>query len=123
MEFVPVAAMAVLILKLIDFARYCRAADLNGVITQLSAWAAGVIVVFLVAQTDWASGIGVGDQNLETLNAWSLFFYGLSVGSGASLIKDSIKAIDNTNSAQIPTLMRRSARHRAVVENTIEDIG
>lgn len=119
MEFVPVIAMGVLILKLIDFLRYLRAGDMNGVLTQLATWLAGVIVVLLVAQTSWADGIGVGDQSLATLGFWSLVFYGLSVGSGASLVKDTQKAVDNTNSAAIPTLVPDRRRHPV----TKEDVG
>lgn len=112
MEFIPTVAMGVLTLKLIDFVRYARGADLNGIITQLAAWFVGVLVVLLVAQTDWAAGIAVGNMNLHTLNFWSLVFYGLSAGSGASLVKDALKAVDNSNSAAIPTLMppRRQLR-------------
>lgn len=105
MEFIPVVAMAALTLKVIDFLRYCRAADVNGVTTQLASWIAGIVVVLLVAQTDWASGIAIGDMNLGTLGFWSLVFYGLSAGSAASFAKDALKAVDNTNSAAIPTLI------------------
>lgn len=119
-EFIPVIAMGALTLKLIDFLRYVRAADINGICTQLAAWIAGVVVVLLVAQTDWADGISVGDMNLHTLGFWSLVFYGLSAGSGASLVKDSLKAVDNTNSAAIPTLVPTGER-RAV--SAPKDVG
>lgn len=112
MEFIPVVAMAALTLKCIDFLRYLKAGDLNGVVTQLITWLAGVIVVLLVAQTDWADGIAIGDMNLATLGFWSLVFYGLSAGSGASFVKDSLKAVDNSNSAAIPLLVSSSARRR-----------
>lgn len=112
MEFVPSVAMIVLTLKIIDFLRYARAADLNGVLTQLSAWVAGVLVVLLAAQTDWAAGINIGDKNLHTLGFWSLVFYGLSAGSSASLAKDTLKAVDNSNSAAIPTLVSMSNQTR-----------
>ncbi len=113
MEFIPVVAMATLIFKLVDFLRYCKAADVNGITTQLASWVAGVLVVLLVAQTDWAAGISVGDMNLATLGFWSLVFYGLSVGSAASLAKDTLKAVDNHNTMAIPTLLPvpRPARH------------
>jgi hypothetical protein len=110
MEFLPTVAMGVLILKMVDFLRYVRAGDPNGIFTQLTSWVAGVIVVLLVAQTDWADGIAVGDMNLGTLGFWSLVFYGLSAGSGASLVKDSLKAVDNSNSAAIPTLLPDSRK-------------
>lgn len=111
MEFLPIIAMATLTLKLIDFFRYLRAADVNGITTQLATWVAGIVVVLLVAQTDWASGIAIGSMNLSTLGFWSLVFYGLSAGSTASFVKDSIKAVDNTNSAAIPTLIPVNSRN------------
>lgn len=104
-EFVPSLAMAVLTLKIVDFARYARAGDLNGVFTQLASWIAGVVVVLLVAQTTWSDGIQIGGTNMHKLGFWSLVFYGLSAGSTASLGKDTLKAVDNTNSAAIPTLI------------------
>lgn len=110
MEFLPVVAMAALTLKVIDFLRYLRAADINGITTQLASWIAGVIVVLLVAQTDWADGISIGDMNLHTLGFWSLVFYGLSAGSTASFVKDSLKAVDNSNSAAIPTLVPSTSK-------------
>lgn len=110
MEFLPVLAMAALTLKAVDFLRYLRAADMNGVLTQLASWVAGVAVVMLVAQTDWADGIAVGDMKLGTLGFWSLLFFGLSAGSAASFTKDGLKAIDNTNSAAIPVLVPTGVR-------------
>jgi len=111
MEFVPVVAMAALTLKLMDFVRYLKAGDSNGVITQFAAWVIGVVVTVLVAQTDWADGISVGDMTLGTINIWSLIFVGLAAGSTASVVKDvGYKALDNNNTAAIPTLLSRSPR-------------
>lgn len=112
MEFLPVVAMAALTLKIIDFLRYVRAADINGIVTQAAAWFAGVVVVLLVARTDWADGVSVGDMSLGTLGFWSLVFYGLAAGSSASAVKDTLKAVDNTNSAALPTLVP-TGHHRA----------
>ncbi len=112
MEFLPAVAMVTLILKLIDFLRYARGRDVNGMLTQLSTWVAGVVVLLLVAQTDWADGIQIGDRALGVLSFWSLVFYGMSAGSAASLTKDTLKAVDNTNSAAIPVLVP-TGEHRA----------
>jgi hypothetical protein len=112
--------MITLILKVIDFARYARARDINGVLTQLSVWAAGTIVVLLVAQTNWAAGIQIGTMSLGHLGFWSLVFYGMSAGSAASLGKDTLKAVDNTNSAAIPVLIPTGVR-RAV--SAPKDVG
>lgn len=110
MEFVPAVAMVALILKLIDFARYARAGDVNGVLTQAATWTAGVLVLVLVAQTDWADSLDVGGFALGKLGIWSLVFYGMSAGSAASLAKDTLKAVDNTNSAAIPVLVPTGER-------------
>lgn len=118
MEFIPTVAMVLLTVKIIDFLRYARAADFNGVLTQLFAWVAGVLVVLLAAQTDWASGINIGDKNLHTLGFWSLVFYGLSAGSSASVAKDTLKAVDNSNSAAIPVLVPTPGSNRKITEPT-----
>lgn len=104
-EFIPVAAMAVLVAKLIDLFRYASAKDVNGVATQIAVWVAGVVVVALVAQTAWAAGIMVGTYPLTKLGFWSQVFYGMSIGSAGSLVKDGLKAVDNKQTAAIPTLL------------------
>lgn len=105
MEFVPAVAMAALVLKFIDFLRYARAGDINGITTQVIVWLSGVGVLLLVSQTTWADGIEVGDRPLSKLGIWSVVFAGLSISSTASLLKDGLKSVDNANSSKIPTLL------------------
>lgn len=104
-EFVPAVAMLALIVKVIDFLRYAKNRDINGVLTQAITWVAGVVVLVLAAQTTWAHIIAVSGVPLNRLGFWSLVFAGLTVSSGASLVKDTLKAVDNSNSARIPTLL------------------
>ena len=104
MEFVPIVAMAALILKVIDFLRYTVAADINGAGTQLIVWVAGIATTFLVAHTEWADGVEVGGVALAKLGFWSLVFVGLSTSSVAAAGKDLLKSLDNANSSKIPTL-------------------
>lgn len=104
-EFVPLLAMLSLVVKVIDFLRYAKNADWNGVITQLFTWLAGVVVLLLVAQTVWAATIPIGAIPLSKLGFWSVVFAGLSVASTASLTKDTLKSIDNHDSAALPTLL------------------
>ncbi len=103
-EFVPALALAALVLKIIDFLRYIKARDVNGAGTQLIVWAAGVGALLLVAQTQFATEIPVGDMNLSQLGVWDIVFAGLSLGSLASASKDVLKSIDNNNTSKIPTL-------------------
>jgi len=106
MEFVPALALLALVASLINFLKYVRAGNVNGSLTQLSVWIAGILAVFLVAQTDYAAGIEMGGQALDALNAASLLFIGLQIGGLASLANELKKAIDNTDGAGKPNLFK-----------------
>lgn len=102
MEFAPTVAMALLVVAIINLAKYAAARDWNGVLTTFVVWAAGVIVVMLVARTDFASGVTVGDRTLDTLNFASLVFVGLSLASIGSFATEIKKALDKSDSAKKP---------------------
>lgn len=104
-EFIPAVAMAALIKKFIDFAKYITNKDVNGAVTQLVVWAAGVVAVCLFAQTDWADTIAFAGQALSKLNFASQLAIGLGLGSVAGVATDAIKARDNTDSAAMPPLV------------------
>ena len=105
MDFVPVAALALLVTTLISWLRYAVNRDVNGVVTIASAWSAGIVATFLVAQTDFASGIFVGDQALSDLNVASLVFVGLTAASSGVFANEIRGAIDNTTSTRKPSLI------------------
>lgn len=92
MEFVPVLAMLALIKKVIDLFKYVTNRDVNGVVTTLSSFVAGVVVVLLFAQSNFAEGIAIGDASLATLNFAALVILGLSIASGAGLANDWLSA-------------------------------
>lgn len=104
MEFVPFAAMALLLYQLINFLRALSGRDINTAVTLAVAWVAGVITVLLVAQTDFASGIPVGDQTLASLNVASLVFVGLVLSSSASSFNDAVGAVDHNRTTAKPHL-------------------
>lgn len=109
----PIAITVLLgafITKLIDFFKFVTNGDVNGIVTQLAVWASGVIGVTLVAQTDFASGVAIGDLNLTQLNGWSLLFVGLMASSIFSVANDFRNAFDNTGSAVTPPLLGTSTR-------------
>lgn len=110
-EFVPALALAALVLKVINLFQYLKARDVNGVGTQLSVWVAGVGALLLVAQTQFAAEIPIGELTLAQLGVWDVIFAGLSLGSTASVVYDvGYKALDNHNSAKVPTLFSPSDR-------------
>lgn len=107
MEFVPVLAMAALVVAIINFIKFIKAGDGNGIATQLAVWVAGVVVLFIAAQTDFASGISIGDMEIDQMNAWTLVFVGLTLGSVGTLANDIKKALDNSDSAVKPPLISK----------------
>lgn len=104
MEFIPIIQMAVLVFAVINFLKYVRTGDTNGALTQLTVWVAGVVVVMLAAQTDFATGIVIGDLTLSAMNFWSLLFIGLTVSSLASFGVEVKKALDGSDNAVKPNL-------------------
>lgn len=105
MEFVPLLVMSALVKKVVDFVKYATSADVNAMVTQLVAWLSGVVVSFMAANSDWGDSIAVNGQSLASLNGWSLAFVGVNVASLAGFGWDTVKAIDNSNSAVVPDLM------------------
>lgn len=105
MEFVPMLAALALAWKIVDWLKQLRVRDWNAVVTQTAVWGAGVLVVFLLAHSDFASGITVGDLNLDALNGWSLALVGLNIGSLGSVAYDYKRALDSSDSAAQPSLV------------------
>lgn len=103
--FVPAAAMVTLIGKFVDFLKSVTNKDVNGVVTQLTAWAAGVAGVWLYAQTQWADQISFGDRALAQMNGASLIAVGLGASSLMSVLVDFKKARDQSDSARTPPLI------------------
>ena len=104
--FVAAAGLLALIKKFIDFAKYATNKDLNGAMTQIVVWVAGVVAVILYAATDWANTIAFGGLTLADMNMASLIALGLALGSGASLTTDFIKSRDESDSARMPALIK-----------------
>lgn len=102
MEFVPVLALGALVFVLVVFLKNLTAGRWGSAITQLVAWGAGIGAVFVLAETSFAGGIGIGDQNLADVSAWSKVFVGLLVASLLSAFNELKKAIDRSDSAAVP---------------------
>lgn len=105
MDFVPVLAMLTLVIAIINLVKYVRVQDVNGIVTTLAVWIAGVIVVMLVGQTDFALGISIADRPMSEYNNWSLLFMGLTIASMAQFANEVKTAIDRTDSAIKPALV------------------
>lgn len=94
--------------KFIDFLRFVMnlPATKSEVLTQLCSWGGGTIAVFLYGASQLGDfeipGTGLTVSNM---NGWTKLLVGVSIGSGASLITDWIKARDDTDSAKVPPLL------------------
>lgn len=106
MEFIPLVQMAVLVFALINFFKAISNDDKNAWLTQMIVWVAGILVVLLAAQTDFAGGIVIGDMALSDLNFWSLLFIGMTVSSLASFGVELKKALDRNDSAVNPPMFK-----------------
>lgn len=104
MPFVPLLVLLALVKKLVDFVRFVKARDGWSVATQVVAWLAGIGVVMMAAHTAWAHTLVFGDVSLAGMGAWSQVFAGIAVGSAGSVLKDAVAAVDNTQSAAVPSL-------------------
>jgi hypothetical protein len=108
MDFIPLLLWASLIKKVIDFVKYLTAGDVNAVLTQVVAWAVGVGLAFVTANSEFGEAIIVNGHPMNTLNSWALVLAGLNAASVAGLGWDTLKALDNTNSAKVPDLVNPS---------------
>lgn len=113
MDIVPLLFMAAFVKKAVDVLKYAFAADVNGILTQVVAWAAGIGIAFLVAYSNFGDQVNVNGIALSSLNSWAIVLAGMAVASGAGFGVDTLKALDNTDSAAMPTLTS-VARQRPV---------
>jgi hypothetical protein len=105
MDFVPVLAMLTLVIAIINLVKYVKTKNTNGIVTTLSVWAAGVIVVLLVGQTDFAAGIVIAERPMSDYNTWSLIFIGLSLAGMAQFANEIKVAIDRNDTAAKPPMV------------------
>lgn len=109
MNFVPLVAMGLLVYAIINTLKQASAKNWNAVVTQVIVWVAGVVVILLVAQTQFAEGVSVNGIALTKLDFWSALFVGLIASSIGSFGNDLKKAFDNTDSAMVPPLLPSSS--------------
>jgi type IV secretory pathway VirB2 component (pilin) len=102
-----VVGLAALVITIIDFLRNATAgkAGLNAVVTQVCAWIAGLVAVFLYAESQLGDGITIGDTTLDHADTATKIIIGLGIASIASTFVKLTKSIDNTDSNKQPPLV------------------
>jgi hypothetical protein len=107
MEFVPLVVLTSAVKKLVDTVKYAANGDINAVVTQLVAWALGILVTWISSQAELAHLMEVNGVPIANLDGWSLVVAGIALASTAGIGYDALKAIDGSNSAIIPNLLGR----------------
>lgn len=107
MDFVPLLVGAAMVAVIVDVLRSARGKDWNGVLTPLVAVGAGILVTLLLANSDFAGSIELGDTGftLDNVNTASLILFGFAFGSVAAKGVDALKAIDGSDSQKRPSLI------------------
>lgn len=108
MEFVVAVSVAALVWKFTDFLKAVTNANWNAVVTQLIAWGAALAALGVVAATSMADTVPVPGTDLMVgqLGFAEILLVALASGSGASALYDAKKAVDNSDSAAQPRLLK-----------------
>lgn len=103
---------AALVWKVIDFLRmlFNIQSQRSAIITQLTAWIGGVILVLVAANASVSAALVLpgSDQALGVLDFPSLILVGLLVSSLASGVVDVKQAIDASDSSKVVPLIPTS---------------
>jgi len=91
--------------KIVDFVRNLRGRDTNAIATQLLAWAAGIVTIYVAAHVDLGGAFGSANELLDSWGLWAQTVAGFVLGSVGSLAQDTLKAVDNTQSEAKPKLV------------------
>lgn len=105
MEPFTLIALSTLSLKLTSVVKYLSARDWTSSLTQIVAWAAGVLVVCVAAQADLTAALEpIPGHALGDMDFWSQVLVGMGLASLGSTVYDVKSAIDGGDSAKEPSL-------------------
>jgi hypothetical protein len=105
-------AMGTVVFTFINLIRFAMAGERSSAITQILAWASGVIAALIIAHTDLGAAFAFGPKSLNHLSWFSQCLVGLMAASTISVVNEIKKAIDNTDSAKVPSLQMPGTRTR-----------
>lgn len=105
-----VIVFTALVWKVIDFFRllFNFKTQRSGVITQVTAWVGGVVLVVVAAHASVTSGLVLpgADEPLKSIDFASQILLGLLISSLASSVVDIKQAVDSTDSATKPPMVK-----------------
>jgi len=120
-EFLPVAGVIATVFTVISLLRFVRGRDWDGALTIAAVWLAGVIGVYLTAQSDWGdngalSGL-TGGVAWSDLSFPSILLLGLHIGSGAVAGNEALGALDRSRTTAKPRLL--SGDRSVIVDDAV----
>jgi hypothetical protein len=77
----------------------------SAIVTQLVAWTAGVLAVYLLDWLGFRGAFSLGGKDLAKLAVGQKIAIGLMASSTLSTVNELKKAFDNTDSARAPSLL------------------
>jgi hypothetical protein len=98
-----------LVFTFVNALRFAVGREWSAVVTQMVAWGAGVVGMFLLRAADFAPTVRLGEVPLDRIGTWSTILLGLAAASLASVLNQLKKAVDRTDSARVPPLVAVSA--------------
>jgi hypothetical protein len=108
---VLLATLGALVFTFVNALRFAVARDWSAVVTQLVAWGAGVVGMFMLRAADFAPTVRVGEVPLDRIGTSSTVLLGVAAASLASVLNQLKKAVDRTDSARVPALLPSSGGH------------
>ena len=112
-----VIVFTALVWKVIDFFRMVTnyKTQRSGIITQVTAWAGGIILVIIAAHASVTSSLVLpgADESLRTIDFASQILLGLLIASLASATVDIKQAFDSSDSAAKPNLLPSSGLNQS----------
>jgi hypothetical protein len=113
-DLTQLVALGSIAYTLVNFIRYAGATDWSSVVSQAVAWAVGVCTTLLVAHTDLAAAFTFGSKTLGQVGWLSQFLVGLAAASSISIVYQFTKAVDTSQSARVPSMLRNRTSIRPV---------
>lgn len=102
---VGVIGMIAVCMAAVDFVKRVSnaATEKRAIVTQLMAWVAATLVVWLYSASDFGT-FEIGGVRIDDMQWATKIILGLAIGSAAMQGKDLFKAIDNGDTAKVPSL-------------------
>ena len=110
-DFASALLLGFLVLQFVNVVKQFRAGDYGSGVTMLVCFALGIVLAFLVAETDWAAEQTIFGVTLDDMDGWSKVVAGIVIGAVG------MTAYDVLPNTEAPRLFRaRSSRSQTPSE-------